>query len=159
MHCTQHGSDNGSTCIIKCRRGKSLTTPDGTCLPVGPRYQWDQFEGCTCPVCKCQCNKISNVKDFAQIVLALAQQLNVLSGQEPSTGTQLQALLGSAMTNGIRAASDAFSPAASDANEVVGIVRGPKRNLMARLDDHGRKKNGILVFESDITTSAHLFYI
>jgi len=108
MHCTQQGSDIGSTCNIKCRH-----------LPVGPRYQWDEFEGCMCTVCKCQCNKIWNVKDAARIVLALAQQSNVLSRPEPSTGTQLQALLGGAMINGIRAASDAFGPAASDADEVV----------------------------------------
>lgn len=112
MHCTQQGSDNGSTCIIKCRRLERQ--PSGTCLPVvGPRYSWDTFTGCTCPVCKCQCNKIWNLKDTTRIGINLAQQSNVLSRQEPSTAMQLQALLGSAMTGGLRAASDALGPSSN----------------------------------------------
>ena len=108
MHCIQQGSDNGSTCIIKCRRVEVQSS--GTCLSVGTRYSWDTFGGCTCPVCKCQCNKIWNLKDTTKIGLHLAQQANVLSGQEPSAATQLQALLGSTMTGGLRAASDALGP-------------------------------------------------
>ena len=61
--CVMRNSDTGSTCFNKCRYVDAQVCVPADAVQVDARYPWNG-NGCTCPICKCQCNKMYAVDDF-----------------------------------------------------------------------------------------------
>ena len=55
MQCMQQGTNHGSTCLFLCLDNNGI------------RFPWSKEKCCTCPICRCQCNKAYYYDDVPAI--------------------------------------------------------------------------------------------
>ena len=112
--CSKEGSIVGNSCIIMCRdhpstdeRGVGDIANDTT-LPFFPWAQTPRGHRCTCPICKCNCNKLFFVDDMQSLGLVLqGRSLPII----PKPATETSHFIAQTMMNADQVVRDATNAA------------------------------------------------
>lgn len=84
--CAQEGSDVGNTCFASCRKiGEEGIRHPSQVDQSDPRYPWNTngIRGCTCPYCKCNCQKRYRKDQIEETINKFAQK-RLLDSAAPS---------------------------------------------------------------------------
>ena len=112
--CIQEGTDIGSTCFALCRKREANDLRHPSDVDVNSdlvHYSWEGViafrKKCTCPICKCNCNKRFKVNDMQLIGCQRAMLARVQSNVRPVSGEhQTRDFIQRILAGGAREAND-----------------------------------------------------